>query len=323
MMKDEERIKYLNKMLEEYEKIKKENGEEAANEFLISKHVCPVCKTLTLIKGSEGDTYCSKCGLIFEEYEFYESHGTEFDDGKNRKEIYVPPSNYRSKARPYYGIGFIGKEVSYKNKDKYKKLRKIGFYVNASYSKNSQVLKRTEDITREALTIQSSEIRSLLAESVLMFYTKLQKRFRSWKKINIYSVIVLIGNQLGIKIDIKRLYEIEGNKKISLNKFRRNINRGIERIFSVLNTNEKTEIKLLILKEILRTSKIKTIDNKLLKDMLTTINKIMDLYPNITFYDSAKMIISRLVKNKKYKSFNEIVDAKIEKVIKESNLKLK
>jgi len=322
-MENNKTKKYLEKILKDYEKIKKKNGEEVANEFLISHRICPVCKTLTIIKSRESDTYCSNCGLIFGDVEYYESHGTEYDEGRNRKDIYVPPTTLRSKARPYYTIGYIGNEVISKNKDKYKKLRKIGFYVNASYSKNSQVLKRTESIVREAVMHPSSEIRNLVAESVLMLYGKLQKRFRSWKKINIYSVIVLVGNQLGIKIDVKRLYEIEGNKKISVNKFRRNINRGIERIFSILTKNEKDEIKKFMLTEIIRSSRIKSRNEEMIKDFLKTINKIMELYPNITFYDSAKMIISRLLKNKKYKSFNEVVDAKIEKVIKNSKIRLK
>jgi len=322
-MENNKTKKYLERILKQYEKIKKKNGENAANDFLLSHRVCPVCKTLTLIKSSEGDTYCSTCGVIFGDVEYYESHGTEYDDGRNRKDIYVPPTTLRSKATPYYSIGYIGKEVASKNKDKYKKLRKIGFYVNASYSKNSQVFKRTESIVREAVMPSSTEVRNLVAESVLMLYRKLQKRFRSWKKINIYSVIVLVGNQLGIKIDVKSLYEIEGNKKISINKFRRNINRGIERIFSILSKNEKDEIKKFMLTEIIKSSRIKSKNEATIKDFLKTINKIMELYPNITFYDSAKMIISRLVKNKKYKSFNEVIDAKIEKVIKNSKIRLK
>ena len=321
-MKDDKTKKYLEKVLKQLEKIRKNNGDESANEFLINHRVCPVCKTLTLIKSYEGDLYCSKCGVIFEDVEYYESHGTEFDDGRNRKEIYVPPTTLRSKARPYYTIGSVGREVAQKNKDKYKKLRKIDFFVNASFSKNSQVLKRVENIAKMALKNPSAEIRNLIAGSVLMLYTKLQKRFRSWKKINIYSVIVLVGNQLGIKIDIKNLYEIEGNKKISINKFKRNINRGIEKIFSILTEDEKKEIKKFMLVEIIKSSRIKYVDDETIKEFLKTINKIMELYPNITFYDSAKMIISRLVKNKKYKSFNEVIDAKIEKIIRNSKIKL-
>jgi len=321
-MEDKKTKKYLEKILNEYEKIKKKNGEEMANEFLISHRVCPICKTLTIVKSDEGDMYCSKCGTIFENVEYYQSHGTEYDEGRNRKEIYVPPTTLRSKARPYYTIGYIGNEVPTKNREKYKKLRKIGFYVDASYSKNSQVLKKTETIIKEALKSPSSEVRNLVTESVLMLYSKLQKRFRSWKKINLYSVVVLVGNQLGIKVDIKTLYEIEGNKKISINKFRRNINRGIEKIFSILSDKEKDEIKKFMLAEIIGSSRIKSRDEATIKSFLKTINKIMALYPNITFYDSAKMIISRLVKNKKYKSFNEVIDKKIEKVIKDSKIKL-
>jgi len=322
-MENNKTKKYLERILKEYEKIKNKNGEVVANDFLVSHRVCPVCKTLTLIKSSEGETYCSNCGTIFGDFEYYESHGTEFDDGRNRKDIYVPPTTLRSKARPQYTIGYIGKEVASKNKDKYKKLRKIGFYVNASYSKNSQVLKRAENIVREAVMSSSTEVRGLMSESVLMLYSKLQKRFRSWKKINIYSVIVLVGNQLGIKIDVKRLYEIEDNKKISINKFRRNINRGTEKIFSILTKNEKDEIKKFMLREMIKSSRIKSTNDETIKAFLKTINKIMELYPNITFYDSAKMIISRLLKNKKYKSFNDAIDSKIEKVIKDSKIKLK
>jgi transcription initiation factor TFIIIB Brf1 subunit/transcription initiation factor TFIIB len=322
-MENKKAKKYFEKLLKEYEKIKNSKGEEIANEFLTNHQVCPICKTLTIIKGLEGDTYCTKCGTIFNDVEYYESHGIEFDDGRNKKEVYVPPTNLRSKAKPFYNIGYVGKEVAYKNKSEYKKLRKIGFYVGASYSKNSQVLKRTEDIIRMSVMTSSLELRNLVSESVLMLYNKLQKRFRSWKKINIYSVIVLVGNQLGIKIDIKKLYEAENNDKISMNKFRRSINRGIERIFSILTKEEKEEIKKFMLTEIIKNSRIKNVNDSIIQDFLKTINKIMNLYPNITFYDSAKMILSRLLKNKKYKSFNEKIDAQIEKVIKESKIRLK
>jgi hypothetical protein len=322
-MENEKTKKYFEKLMKEYEKIKKSKGEEIANEFLINHRICPNCKTLTIIKGLEGDTYCTRCGTIFNDVEYYESHGVELDDGRNKKEVYVPPTNLISKARPFYNIGYIGKEVAYKNKNEYKKLRKIGFYVNASYSKNSQVLKRTEDIVRMSVITSSLELRNLVSESVLMLYNKLQKRFRSWKKINIYSVIVLVGNQLGIKIDIKKLYEVENNDKMSMNKFRRSINRGIERIFSILTKEEKEEIKRFMLTEIIKNSRVKTVNDSIIQDFLKTINKIMNLYPNITFYDSAKMILSRLLKNKKYKSFNEKIDAQIEKVIKESKIRLK
>jgi len=89
-----------------------------------------------------------------------------------------------------------------------------------------------------------------------------------------------------------------------------------------LTEDEKNEIKKFMLVEIIKSSRIKSVDDTTIKAFLKTINKIMDLYPNITFYDSAKMIISRLVKNKKYKSFNEVIDAKIEKIIRDSKIKL-
>jgi len=49
-MEDKKTKKYLEKILKQYEKIKKKSGEELANEFLISHRICPICKTLTIVK---------------------------------------------------------------------------------------------------------------------------------------------------------------------------------------------------------------------------------------------------------------------------------
>ncbi|MGC8596276.1 MAG: hypothetical protein ACP5MI_11830, partial [Candidatus Kryptoniota bacterium] len=173
-------------------------------------------------------------------------------------------------------------------KYKFYKLRKINYLINASFSKNSQIVKKIETLSNAVISSKDANMRNLLIESVLMFYSKLQKRFRGWKKINVDSVLYLVSQQLGFKIDFKKLYEYEANEKISLNKFKRNIKRGVERIFSVLNEKEKDELKEFMLKQIIKETRVKDISESNIKNMMNIINEIYKIYPNMTFYDSIR-----------------------------------
>ena len=295
--------------------IKISNGsKEAQDEYLVSRNICPVCKRISIIRTSV-ESYCDVCGHIYNDVIFYNSHGTEFDDGNNRREIYTPPSTRKNASTPYYGMSFRGARMNSSAKNKFYKLSRVNYLVNSSFSKNSQIVKKVEILLGAVPTSRDAEIRNLLIESVLMFYIKIQKRFRGWKKINIDSVLYLASQQLGVKIDLKQLYEYESNEKISLNKFKRNVKRGIEKIFSVLNEEERVELKEFILKQIIIESKTKNPSDEDVRKIMGVINDIYKIYPNITFYDAAKTILSYLYKNKNYKTFPEGINEKIKEIV--------
>lgn len=298
---------------------KSTKSDEEYKECLISKGICPNCLTQSVAR-EMSEIVCNKCGTIFEDVEFYQSHGTEYDDGRNRKEIYVPPSTLKNQATPFYGIDMPRGNMTSENRSRMKRLRKIGFYINASYSKNSQVVKKLNDITAALNGKIDRSRKKILVESVLMLYIKLQKKFRNWKKINIYSVLYIISNQLGIKINFKDIYNLEDNKKLSLNKFRRNVNRGTERIFSILGKEEKANFKKFILAEILKDNGLSNISEQYKNDFIKTIDEIYKIYSNLPFYEVCKLIIYHLYKNKTYKVLPFNLNEKINKII-DKNLK--
>ncbi len=311
--------KYVNSVIKKAEK--NSNGsQEAYEDYLISHNICPKCKRVSLVN-SGGEIYCKICGTVYNDVVYYESHGTEFDDARNRKEIYTPPSNLRNSATPYYNMDLRGTKMSSSAKYKFYKLRKMNYLVNASFSKNSQIVKKIRTLSNSVIQAKDAETRNLLIESVLMFYSKLQKRFRGWKKINVDAVLYIVSQQLGLKLDLKKLYEYEGDNKISLNKFKRNIKRGVEKIFSILTEEEKKELKRFMLKQIIKETRIRDISEKDVEKMMDLIDEIYKIYPNITFYDSIKTILSHVYRHKNYKSLpaginekiNEIIDKKFKK----------
>lgn len=308
---DKER-KYVKSVIKAAEKISG-GDKDTYEEYLVSRNICPVCKRVSIVRQDE--SYCEICGRIYNEVIYYGSHGTEFDDNHNRKEIYTPPSTLKNSATPYYNMDLRGAKMNSATKYKYYKLRKMNYLVNASFAKNSQIVKKIETLSGAILPSRDPGVRNLLIESVLMFYAKLQKRFRGWKKINVDAVLYLVSQQLGFRIDLKKLYEYESIEKVSLNKFKRNIKRGVERIFSVLTDEEKKELKEFMLKQIIMESKTKTIGNNDIKSLMATIDEIYKVYPNITFYDSVKTILSYVYRNKNYKTLPPGVNEKIKEII--------
>lgn len=324
MIMDKEETKkekeYIKEIIELAKKISAGN-KEAYDDFLVSRNVCPKCERVSIVH-TDSEIYCERCGTIYSDVVYYESHGTEFDDAKNRKEIYTPPSTRKNSATPFYNMDMRGTKMGGSTKYRFYKLRKMNYLVNASFSKNSQIVKRIEFLSNVIIPSNDSGVKNLLIESVLMFYSKLQKRFRGWKKINLDSVLYLVSQQLGLKIDMKKLYEYESSEKVSLNKFKRNVKRGVERIFSVLTDKEKEELKEFMLKQIIKESKAKGLSEKDIAVLMDIINDIYKIYPNITFYDSIKTILSHVYRHKNYKVFppgvndqiNAIIDKKIKKI---------
>ncbi len=213
--------KYVETVIKKAEDISK-GSKEIYEDYLISHNICPICKRMSIIH-TEGEAYCEICGMVYNDVVFYESHGTEFDDGRNRKEIYTPPSNLKNSATPYYNMDLRGTRMSSSAKYKFYKLRKMNYLINASFSKNSQIVKKIEVLSNAIVSSKDMSVRNLLIESVLMFYSKLQKRFRGWKKINVDAVLYLVSQQLGLKIDLKKLYEYDANEKIYKTWCRKNI----------------------------------------------------------------------------------------------------
>jgi hypothetical protein len=313
VVKKKNEEKYVEKIIKEANKISKGN-KELYDEYLISHNVCPVCKKISIVH-DENDTYCSICGTVYDDVVYYQSHGSEFDENRNRKEIYTPPSTLRNKATPFYNIEVRTSKLNTATKYKFYKLRKINFLVGASFAKNSQIVKRIEELINVAIASKDENLKNLIIESVLMMYSKIQKRFRSWKKINIVSIFYIVAQQLGIKIDLSKIYNFEGNNKISLNKFKRNIKRGVEKIFAMLTEQERVELKKFMLNEIVKESRQKNIDKKTLDLIFKTVNDIYEVYPNITFYDAVKTILARVYRHKAYKSYPEGVAEKINQII--------
>lgn len=311
MGKDEKNI--VEEVIKQAEKNSK-GLEEIYDEYLMSHNVCPKCKRFSISRNGN-ETYCQICGIVYDDVVFNESHGIEFDDGNNRKEIYNPPSTLKNSATPFYDMDLRGAKMSNSAKYRFYKLRKINYFVNASFSKNSQIVKKLDVISGAVLSSRDPTIKNLLIETVLMFYSKLQKRFRGWKKINVDSVLYLVSQQIGLKIDLKKLYEYESVEKISLNKFKRNIKRGVERVFSVLDDREKNELKEFMLKQIIVESKIKGINDNDVKTLMGIIEKIYEIYPNITFYDSIKTILSHVYRDKNYKTLPPGMNDKINAII--------
>ncbi len=101
---------------------------------------------------------------------------------------------------------------------------------------------------------------------------------------------------------------------------KRYIKRGVERIFSVLTDEEKDELKEFMLKQIIKETRIKDVGENNIKNIMNIINEIYKIYPNITFYDSIKTILSHVYRHKNYKTLppgmNEKINAIIDKKFK-------
>jgi len=305
--------KYVKKIKAEAKKVSGEN-KDLYEEYMVSHNVCPICEKVSIVH-SGNDTYCSICGTIFNDVEFYQSHGNEFDEDRNRKEIYTPPSTLRNKATPFYNMDVGGSKMNTATRYKFYKLRKINYLVDASFAKNSQIVRRIEDLINVVVMSKDKNFKNLIIESVLMLYSKIQKRFRGWKKINVVSILYLVAQQLGIKIDLSKIYDLEGNEKVSLNKFKRNVKRGVEKIFAMLTEQERIEFKKFMLREIVKESRQKDLDEKTLDLIFKTVEDLYKVYPNITFYDAVKTILARVYRHKMYKNYPGNMTEKINKII--------
>jgi hypothetical protein len=276
--------------------------------YLLNHNICPTCLIPDLVK-SGSDTYCQKCGTIWNDYEIYQTHGFTSADG-DKKEIYTPPTNLRSKAQ-ISRMYIKGENMTQKNKQKFWRLSKQQHWTDSSFAKNHQAYLNINQII---IALSSSghaiQNKKLIEDVALSIYAQIKNSKKYWEKINMESVIYLTFIMMGMKLNMKDLYEVTGkDEKQNFNKFKRMINKSVEKIFQIIPEEKRISIKKHMVKQILTSSGINVGDDTSNK-VYDIANKIILAYPNMSMYHATKYIIYRKVYNgnpRKLKMLNEMM----------------
>ncbi len=285
---------YLKELIKNSKKIK---DKEDRDLYLIKHSICPVCLESTLTKDAS-DTYCTKCGYVVDEPEFYMSHGTTKESG-DRVEIYTPASNLSNRSTPTRGFRVEGR-MSSKNREKYARLSKIDFYVKASGT-NSSMLKSLRRIVSVMNHNQSMIEKHIIEETALMIHKKVQKYINDKKKTNIYTIITLTFLFLGIPINTRLLYDTLLSDKTFAH-FKKNTNKGIEEIMKKMTPEEKKEIKKKLTEQILKAYKISYTEKDIDK-IYDVSQEIINLAPNNGIENTIRTIIEIKKYNKIHNQF--------------------
>jgi transcription initiation factor TFIIIB Brf1 subunit/transcription initiation factor TFIIB len=297
---------------------KKYKNEEEQFYYLISHNVCPKCHTST-IAHKDGDTYCEKCGVVWDTFEAYYSHGTTMETG-NRSEIYVPPTNLSAKASPTRSF-VSSRNLSSKNKEKFRRLSQMDFYIKAGQSENVNLLRNLKRIVSLLSHNQALYDKHIIEETALLIQNDVQKYLGEKKKTNVYTIMVLTFMLLHLPIDKKLLYETSNSQHLkTFAHFKKNINRGIEEIMKKLPEAEKINIKKKLIEQIAKQYKIKY-NEKILDLVYKKTQEIINLAPNNGLENAARAIFEINKYNKLHIQFiyGKHKD-KIEKIMKNVNL---
>jgi ribosomal protein S27E len=296
-------------------KAKKIKNEEDRKEFLLLHRICPICLTQTIVKDNlSSEIYCSKCGMIFDNTEFYYSHGTTKENG-DREEIYTPPTNSKSKASVSASF-YVDKKVSPANRELFKRLQRQSLYESAKYAESPYTYKAIKQIVSSLSQSVPIGNKDVLIETAMQIYKKeISKNSENKKgKMKPQILVYLAMKKLRLYVDYKKYIATtfkttSGLKNKTITNYKNTISRNITRAISSYAKEEKTAYRKYEIDHLLKKAKVLSSE-----EAINTIYKIFEdlikYNPNIGFTIIVQKIIAwKLLEMKREKANMELKGA--------------
>lgn len=279
----------IENIIKESKKIK---NKEDRDDFLLKHRICPFCLTQTVTKDiSTGEVYCTKCGFVFEEIDFYYSHGTTMESG-NREEIYIEPTDTKAKSTASSGF-YVDKNVSSNKRALYKRLQKEALYASEKYA-NSYIYKSIAHVvslmSKNALIKQN---KNAIIDTAMQIYKKQIKNKK--RKIKPQILISLALKKIGLIVPNERYitdsYQTLYNKRNrTILNYKNSLSRYMSKEINKYSEKEKETIRKYELQEILLSLKIYWNGNAVEK-LYLGFKDLVNYNPNLNF----KEIIEKLI----------------------------
>jgi ribosomal protein L37AE/L43A len=275
---------------------KKLKNKEERDEFLIAHAVCPYCLTQTIVRTNSSEKYCSKCGTIIEELEFYYSHGTTKENG-DREEIYTPPTNSRSRATVSASF-YVDRKVSHANRELFKRLQRQSLYESAKYAESPYTYKSIKQIVSSLIQTFPIGNRDVLIETAMQIYKKEIKKNPANKKgkIKPQILVYLALKKLKISVDYKKYINTtfkatSGLKNKTITNYKNSISKNITRTISSYAKEEKEDYRKYEIEQALKKAGLlPTIET--VNTIYSIFEKIIKHNPNLGFSTVVQKIIT-------------------------------
>ena len=319
-MSSDEKMSVVEKLINESKSIK---NKEDRDDFLIMHGICPVCLTQTIVKDENCEKYCTKCGLVIQDGNFYYSHGITKENG-DREEIYIPPTNRAMKSSVYSGF-FVDSNISQSKRSLYKRLQRQELYESAKNAESPYTYKSVKQVVsslKEAFPIHN---KTLIVETAMSIYmTQIKRNGAKIEKIKPQILVWLALKKLKIHISYKKYVNLTykttvGLKNRTVTNYKNTISKNMSKAITGYTKEEKelfkkNEIEYILLKENIDFSK------ELVNNIYDMVNEILIYNPNLSFeFIAKKMITYKELENKRKDLNTYIANNNTEKNINDIN----
>lgn len=302
----------IEKIIKQANKLKNKKDRE---DLLLLHGICPICLTQTIVRDEASEKYCKKCGTIFEEVEFYYSHGITKENG-DREEIYTPPTNSKSKASVSASF-YVDKKVSPKNRELFKRLQRQSLYESAKYAESPYTYKSIRQIVSSLKQVFPIGNKDVVIETAMQIYKREVAKNPANKKgkIKPQILVYLALKKLKIYVDYKKYINTtfkatSGLKNKTITNYKSSISKNISKTLSSYAVEEKESYRKYEIDQMLKKLNISYPDGTI--NLIYKIaGEIIKHNPNLGFATVVQKIITwKQLEAKREKAINDFNEHK-------------